>query len=428
MKIFSLVFILIFFVSCGESGSKKQNNRNKIAQKKINTSTKKLYESYQAKNKNLSNVVFIALDAHADTKLAISNLRWSAENYGFNLIALKNVENNDPQYQQHIQKGLSQAINDLDIKPTKLFLIGFSGGARMALNYAQNHKADGVIMLGAGPGKQNKEFSFPLAMVSGTQDFNFSEQYYPINSQQVFNPNLMTLHWREKHEWPDSSIIDEAVSFILYASSTISVKNIYRKSQLERAKQAQQENNLFFYFKELELIFKTSTGDIHDKTQQSIKDIRKSGKAIQYFNRFNKSLVNEQKRKQVYIKDLDEKPMDWWKQAIENMDNMIASEDNILADSYARSKAFMGILLYSKTSAAISGRGNAKLLPKYLEIYQLIEPQNPDLFYFKAKYAYVLSDNDGAIENLKQAIKYGFNDDEKLHQSFPQIIISAAKK
>jgi len=428
MKIFSLLFILIFFVSCGENPSKKQNNKIKITQKKSSTSTIKLYENYQAKNNNLPNVVFVAIDAHANTKLAISNLRWSAENYGFNLIALKNVENNDPQYEQHIQKGLNQAINDLNLKPTKVFLIGFSGGARMALDYAQHHKADGVIMLGAGPGKQSTEFTFPIAMVSGTQDFNFNEQYYPINSPQIFNSNLITLHWRGKHEWPDSSIIDEAVSFVLYTSSTITEKDINRKSQLERAKQAQQQNNLFFYFKELELIFKTSTGEIHKKTQQSIQDIRKSKKAILYFHRFNKSLASEQFLKQVYIKGLDNKPMDWWKQTLENMDKMIASKNSILADSHARSKAFMGILLYSKTSAAISGRGNAKLLPKYLEIYKLFEPHNPDLYYFKAAYAYALSDNDGAIENLKQALKYGFDDDKKLHQSFPQMIISAAKK
>ena len=148
----------------------------------------------------------------------------------------------------------------------------------------------------------------------------------------------------------------------------------------------------------------------------------------QYFQQFNKTLAAEQKRNQIYITDLDEKPLDWWKSTITKLDDLIANNDGINSDSYARTRAFLGILLYSKSAAAVNGRGNAKLLPKYLEVYELLEPENADLFFFKAKYRYALSDNDGAIANLKKALKYGYKDQQKLHQSFPQMIISAAEK
>jgi len=424
--LFLSLFILLLLNACTENKPKKTSKQTTILTN--SKPTKKLFKSYKPTELKLHEVLFVAIDAHADAVLAIKHFRWAAEQYGFQVIALNNVENNDPKFEQHIQQGITQAKQELQINPKYIFLAGFSGGARIALNYASKNKTQGVIMMGAGPGSQSQDFPFPLAMISGIQDFNFVEQYYPINSPQVQNPNLITLHWQGKHAWPDSSTIADAVSFILYTSNVISEENIIRIPQLEKAKQAQKNNNLFFYFKELELISKTSTGELQEKTKNSIASIQQSPKAQHYFTQFNNSLVTEQTRNQNYIKDLDEKPLDWWKTNIAKLDDLIAADNGINANSYARTRAFLGILLYSKTNAAISGRGNAKLLPKYFEIYELLEPENPDLFFFKAKYAYALSDNDGTISNLKKALKFGYNDNLKLQQNFPQVIISAAEK
>ena len=428
MKYISILIISIIFLaySCKEDKSQKQDKQ------KLKTTNsvpkKKLYKSYSPTDIKHPAVLFVAIDAHADTDLAIKHFRWAAMQYGFRVIALNNVENNDPQYEQHIQQGINQAKQDFQINPTQIFLAGFSGGARMALNFALNNKSQGMIMMGAGPGNQSSAFQFPLAMISGMQDFNFVEQYYPINSPQVENPNIITLHWHGKHEWPDSSTIADAVSFILYASTAISETDIIRVPQLEKAKQAQKENKLFLYFKELELISKTSTGEMQEKTKASIEAIQHSNNAQQYFTRFTNTLTAEQKRNQVYSQELDIKPLDWWKANIIKLDDFIANGKGMNADSYARTRAFLGLLLYSKTAAAVSGHDNAKLLPKYLKIYAFLEPENADLFFFKAKYTYALSDNKATIANLKKAIKYGYKDDLKLQQSFPQIIISAAKK
>ena len=427
MKAFYFVLIiLLFIVSCGENNPKKQEKQSSIISQ--NTSANKLYKIYKPSVVKLPDVLFVVIDAHADTELAIKHFRWSADQYGFQLIALNNVQNNDPQFEQHIQQAVKQAKQDLEINPKYLIIAGFSGGARMALNYAFNNTSQAVIMMGAGPGNQSQQFPFPLAMISGVQDFNFLEQFYPINSPQVQNTNIISLHWGGKHEWPDSSTIIDAVSFVLYSSAAINEDDIIRKPQLEKAKQAQINNNIFLYFKELELISKTSSGKLQEKTQNSIAAIQQSKKAQQYFNRFNNTITAEQKRNKIYLKYVDSKPLDWWQSDIKNIDSLIKNKKETKADSYARTKAFLGILLYSRVSAAVAGRDNAKLLPKYLSIYEMLEPKNPDLYYFKAVYAYALSNNDETIINLKKALKYGFSNDLKLQQSFPQIIISEAKK
>jgi len=418
---------LVVLSSCSNSETKNSNATipNKNEKHKIQEKT---YLAYSPKSIKLEDVLFVAIDAHADAQLALNHLRWSADNYGFRFIALKNVENNDPQFEQHINQGVQQAQEDLDIQAIKIFYLGFSGGARMALRFAQTHQAAGVVMLGAGPGKQTTSFPFPLAMITGTRDFNFIEQYYPISSPQVQNPDVITLHWTGKHEWPDSSIINDAVTFVLYTSKSIAETAINRKLQLEKAKQTKQNKILFFYFKELELISKTSSGKLHEKTQESIEAMQNSKKVQRYFQNINEILMAEQKRNQLYIKYLDEKPISWWENTIAKLKDLANTNKGFQADSYARSSAFLGILLYSRTSAAVSGRGNAKLLPKYLTVYEIVEPENPDLFYFKAVYEYALGNNDATIQNLKKALQFGFKDNNKLHQSFPQMIISAAQK
>jgi len=427
MKTFVLfLFFLLTLNSCTEN----KTNKTAIQTNKTisNTTIKKLYKSYQAKELKLSDILFVVIDAHANADKAIQHFRRAADQYGFRLIALNNVENKDPKFEQHIYNAITQAKADLDIHPKFIFLCGFSGGARMALNYAFTHQSQGVIMMGAGPGKQKNTFPFPLAMISGLQDFNFVEQYYPINSPQVQNPNIISLHWKGGHAWPDSSTIVDAVSFVLYSSSALPANKIIRIPQLEKAKKAQKENNMFLYFKQLELISKTSTGKLKEKTKNSIAKMQESTKAQKYFSRFNQSLMAEQKRNQIYIKYLDEKPLDWWKNTIAKLNDLIAVNDGLNSNSYARTKAFLGILLYSKTNAAISGKGNIQLLPKYFVIYELLEPNNADLFFFKAKYAYALNDQKNTISNLKKALELGFNDDLKLYHSFPQMIISTAQK
>ena len=426
MKTLSIILLVFVLFSCG-GNEPKQVASSKKPQAKITTPVSNNYLTYQPSDLKLPDILLVAIDAHGDAQLALNHFHYAANQYGFRIIALKNVQNNDPKFDAHIQTAIAQATNEFALQQPKIIMAGFSGGARMALLYAQKHPAAGVIMLGAGPGKQAVTFHFPLAMISGTRDFNFVEQYYPINSPQVDNPELITLHWRGKHAWPDSTSILNALTFVLYRDGQIEERDINRRAQLAAAKKYKQEKNIFFYFKQLELISKTSVGDLQDKATQSIRDIRTSKQANAYFARFNETLKAEQKRNQYYMQFLDEKPLDWWQTEIGKLDRLIETEKGVDADSYARNRAFLGILLYSKTNAAIAGRGNAKLLPKYLAVYEMLEPENPDVFYFKARYDYILGDTEAAIKDLKKALKLGYKDEEKLHQAFPQMIISQAK-
>ena len=423
MKRIFIFFLSIIMLSCGNNKSHKKPHTSTRNTPKP-TEKAQDYLAYSPENLKLKNALFVVIDAHGDAQLAVNKLRWTSEIYGFRMIALKNVKNNDPQFEQHIASALQQA----QPVPGKIFYLGFSGGARMAMLYAQKHGAAGVVMLGAGPSaRQSVQFSFPLAMISGTRDFNFAEQYYDLNSQQLTNPDLITLYREGKHEWPDSLHINEAVAFVLLRAGEISPGDIDFDMAVKLAAEYKKKKNLFLYFKQLEFIAKTADGDMQQTAQQSLDDMRNNAKAQAYFKELDNTIIAAQKRNRYYVSFLDEKPLDWWEKEIKKLNGFIDNKQGMYADSYARNKAFLGILLYSRCNAALAGRANAKLLPKYLNIYQMLEPENPDLYYFKARYAYNLGQNEEAIKELRKAIKYGFNDEAQLHSVFPQMIITAAK-
>ncbi len=426
MKQLLIFFLSIAMLSCGNNRSHKKPDTN--IHKTPKASQEQAYLFYSPENLKLNNALFVVIDAHGDARLALNKLRWSAKTYGFQMIALKNVKNNDPNFEQHISVALQQAQSHLKPSPDKIFYLGFSGGARMAMLYAQKHGASGVVMLGAGPSaKQSVQFPFPLAMISGMRDFNFAEQYYDLNSPQLDNPDLITLHQEGKHEWPDSLHINEAVTFVLVRSGEISPADIDFDVPLKLAAAYKEKKNLFLYFKQLEFIAKTADGDMRQTALQSLDDIRNSAKAQAYFKELGNTIIAAQKRNQYYVSYLDEKPLDWWEKEIDKLNGFIENKQGMYADSYARNKAFLGILLYSRCNAALAGRANAKLLPKYFRIYQMLEPENPDLYYFKARYAYNLGQTEEAIKELRKAINYGFKDEAQLHSTFPQMIITAAK-
>ena len=78
----------------------------------------------------------------------------------------------------------------------------------------------------------------------------------------------------------------------------------------------------------------------------------------------------------------------WWNNKIDEIDNIIkTSEDKMQTASYQRTRAYLGIIMYSVTSREIKNT-SSKNIQKYLKIYEKLEPNNPDLIKFKDIYLY----------------------------------------
>jgi len=126
--------------------------------------------------------------------------------------------------------------------------------------------------------------------------------------------------------------------------------------------------------------------------------------------------------RQPYIEDFQTKDTLWWKKEIDTTNEKIKTEQNTYTnDMYRRIKGFWGIACYSLCKQAINQQ-NVEVLNKVLAIYRMVEPENPDMFYFSAFSPYWAGNNEITLSKLKQALKVGFSDQNQLKNNFPETI------
>jgi predicted esterase len=363
------------------------SREKKSSQKPVSDDIKAVSENLPEKDTALfysiltpgSQVLIVAIDPHGDGKLAVSKFRKAAGELNISVIGLNNVANNVPGFIELIDKDLQAFRN----KYRYLILAGFSGGARMAFQYGIMKHADGIVMCGAGPGQMtNQSFPFPLAMIAGTRDFNFVEQYYPPSSALAANANLLAIPFEGIHEWPGENSLMLASKFIL---SKLNINQDFKKESSQINQQFntyRNEGKFFLAFKQLEALSKIYPDDSLNKKRADFinrPDFKK------YMDNFQTILVEEMKRNQKFIQDLNSKDEQWWFETIDKIKSLMKDQNHRLeSDSWARTKAFLGVLMYSVVSKEIRNPDSPNL-EKYLKIYEKLEPDNPDLKRFKEK-------------------------------------------
>ncbi len=369
--------MLVLF-SC-TTKSKDKNNTNNSTETKVNNVAypTNYVVRYGKDTVESKKILFVVIDPHADGNLAVSKFQKVIENYNVIVAGLTDVENNQTDFMQRISADIQGIKHNLNINPEYVFIGGFSGGARMALAYAQaNTSIKGLLMCGAGA-SQNQLPTLPVAMVIGIKDFNFVEQYYSPYSQVVTNDNILTIVFDGKHEWPPQDDIYSAVSFLLAKNNLINEKfdaNFY----LNKSNEYLQKKQMFLAFKMLETAYKISANQDKQEIKHKLDDFLQNPDFKNYMANFEQILAEEYDRNQTYLKLLIPKNLDWWKAEISKIDKLSNSNDNLQAASYARTKAFLGIAMYSYCSKEIQNP-QSQNIDKYLKIYELLEPDNQDL-------------------------------------------------
>ena len=402
-----LIFLSLIFliVSC--------ENRKKNNHKPVSPKTNKIeiiggdYEILQSDNlQKAKEILIVVIDPHGDGKFALSHFKKVSDNFDCTIIGLNDVENNQKDYMQKIENDIKSAESKLNLNVKHHFAVGFSGGARMAFQYALSHKTDGVLMCGAGINMQKvSNVSFPLAMIIGTKDFNFIEQYYSPYSSVVQNKNVLTLLFEGIHEWPTEDDILTAMTFLFGKNG---FQSEFKTDFIKKGDIFFREKDYFKAFKEYEVAYKTDFPDGKDK----LNDFLKNEKFHKYINEYEAGLQKEMNRNNAYIQDISNKDLKFWNNEILRINHLKKSNDSFEAASYARTKAYLGIAMYSFVGREISNPWS-KTIDNYLEIYEMLEPENPDLWFFKSVRA---KQNNNVVlseKYLKRAFAFGFQDSLK---------------
>jgi len=389
-KIFSIsVLAIIIFVACSSETNKEtevKTETNQIVEQSSDSITDvtnessvnyELILSKDTSNKNL--IVFI--DPHGDGNFISDKIKAISDKLNSNIICLNNVENNIPNYADLINQDIKEFSEKTSINPDKIYIVGFSGGARMAYQYAIKNNVSGIVMCGAGLGNMIENYTnFPIALIAGDGDFNFNEQYYSPFSEIAKDKRVISLSFKGKHEWPNNDLLLFAINYVKNDTKSFNYSEL-----MNEFVELQKHNEQYAAFKKIEAINKIFSTD---ETKADFDNFISSESFKAYIGNFEKSLQQEFDRNNRLANSVLTENWEWWNKQINEIDETIKSSNNQLEKaSYQRTRAYLGIVMYSVTSREINNQGSKKI-EKYLKIYEKLAPDNPDLKKFKDIYQY----------------------------------------
>ena len=432
------ILLLSLMLSCGlvsSGGPGKSNEPIKAVEKSdyCKLDSKNTYEVYIPERVNTIDKLplLVIIDAHGSGKFALEKFKQSANQYRAVLVASNLIKNGFEGYEGAIQKLIEDVRQKYPVGKT-VFMTGFSGGARMALGYALSHQVNGLILCGAlANSNQINALHCPVISISGMDDFNFMETAQYLFQKQSTPGNLKIELTNASHNWPDSVMLSNAFGFLRLSCQSTDIPAL-SESQLKMYCQLQQSriNSLKQQgdFLKAALVARniaTTEPFNSDKTFGSIYNSLKTNPGyISQMSRLEKCINFEMSVRQSYIDAFQAKDTLWWKNEIRKAEDKIKVEqDSYTKDMYKRIKGFWGIACYSFCKQVVKDQ-NTEVLNKILSIYRMVEPDNPDMFYFAAFPFFWKGNNEATLSQLKKALRGGFSDRGQLKKDFPESITS----
>ena len=158
--------------------------------------------------------IVYAFDPAARGALPVGLLKDAAEKYGYIVAGSNNSRNGSGQLEgQAAQAMFDDTHARLSIDDRRIYLAGFSGGARVSAQLAQHCAcAAGVILAGAGfqPTAQD---SFAVFSAIGSFDFNYGEMIALDEALEKLSHPHFLRRFDGPHQWPAAGLFDEALAW-----------------------------------------------------------------------------------------------------------------------------------------------------------------------------------------------------------------------
>ena len=333
--------------------------------------------------------LLMVIDPHGDGLTTINRFKNALEGLPLVIAASNKVENNYSGFEASLENMKNDLLTKYAVDPRFIIVSGFSGGARMAYYYGLNSPVHGIIMFGAGPDQHRGPVpNKPIYAVSGTRDFNFSEQYRPLFRDFQKIPPYLSDYFRGTHSWPPESYILEAVVFCMMQDSDIfrELAGKHARSFLMEADSLEKAKDLLFAGKALEKAWYFAAGDQKKALTGQIDAFKNNPEWKAYQGKIDSLLKSEEKMKYFYAEHLVDPDTVWWNGALNHLKSqMNFSQDSLEKDYYYRLKGFLGIYLYSQINTFLQKQGPGDLTLRLIRIYEELEPDSEDLKKFKAQ-------------------------------------------
>ncbi|HEX8517381.1 MAG TPA: hypothetical protein VF868_14385 [Bacteroidia bacterium] len=443
----TLLTFLIFIVSCSQSpgaktGETTEASPGKPAFEKLKTGivtdkvlitadSSQSYAIYVPAGYNSSTPypVIYAFDPHKTGKLPVGLYKDLAEKYNYIIVGSNNSENgNSWELSQSIAKALFKDVQTrLHIDSGRIYLMGFSGGARIANALTiTDHTISGVICAGASnpavtvTAQRNNYTFFGIA---GNADFNYSEiQKYTMTDLAGNRIKNSFVSFDGKHEWPPAPAMDEAFLWLELnhmrrnpkpQPDSLTLQNLQQNSSgLEKLLEAGKEYEAFELCRKV-INYYEQLGDLSAffSCYQQLKSNEKINKQL----KLNEAdMIAEEKLKQEYIHHFETKDIDWWQKDIVAINSQIKSNKNLKASLVKkRLLGYLSLVCYMQTSGALK-QNDLRAAGHFGKLYVLVDPENHEAHYLMAVIHAKNRNQDQALRSLKTALNNGYADKKRI--------------
>jgi hypothetical protein len=434
-KLSGVLFLLAsVFFSCSSGHRHHDNNSDtSFVKGKVTEVIKCRYETTQSYalylpsyyNKNKKWPVVYMFDPHGKGSLPLNKYDSIAEKFGYILIGSNNSKNG-------LQMSSVKIIFDtlyadthrkFSIDDNAVYAAGFSGGSRVASSLAADGKIKSVIACGAGMSSTdaNSANKFGYFGIVGNADFNYTEML----SIKDYLDKTSTAHcfvvFDGKHEWPADSIMQQAFLWI----DLQAMKNKTREIDLTTAdpfynswtadfEKLKPSDPYQAYFL-CEKIISFFDG-IKDVTfyKTALEELKKNATVIAAIEKQKTIAEKESSLQTEYAAAIGEKDTIWWKLQVALFNAQINSgTEKSSAQMYKRVLNYLSLAAYSNANSAIKS-GNYSVAEKYVKIYSLVDPTNPEYAYMNAILFIKKNEIAEAVSSLEKAAALGFEESDRL--------------
>lgn len=377
-------------------------------------------------DKNKPFPVIYIFDAHGTGKLPVSMYKELAEKYGYILVGSNDSKNGNSweQTADIFEKMMTDTRNRLNIDAQKIYVMGFSGGARIANGITiLNGNVAGAICVGAVSPSRNSKFprnNYSIISIAGNDDMNYNEiiRYHMI---ELAGHNLKNavVTYNGKHEWCPKEVMEEAFLWIEFNEMR---KNISQKKneiinnsitgKQDELKKLMDDKK---YLQAYKLCKKTINfyDGLTDLTSfyEAYKQLQKMKELDVALQNEEKQLQEEDRLKAEYIRNLQSKDLAWWQKEVVAMNAKTKSskEEEEVKHMYKRLLEYLSLACYSQTFGLLS-QNNIQGAEYFGKLYLTVDPTNKEASYLMA----VISAKKGKQKEMEsyfaKAIANGFDD------------------
>lgn len=371
----------------------------------------------------------VAFDAHGKGKLPVSLYKELAEQYGYIIIGSNNSKNGIPwdKTKQIAGKLFADIAGRLSLNMDRIYLLGFSGGARVANTITiTNGSISGVICCGAAAPVTNSSSprnNYTFLGIIGNEDFNYIEmRKYDMVDIAGRNLKHGLITFDGKHEWPAREVMDEAFWWL----------------ELNEMRKNGNKKNDTLILKRLQPLLKEI--EVYQNNKQEFEAYHLCRKTINFYDgladlsychtvfrtlqtnaEVDKALKMEEalwKKEEVlknkYVSAFKKEGFAWWQKEIALLNQKIKTEkDKEQKLIYKRTLNYLSLAAYMYTSQTFKDN-NMKAAEHFGKLYVLVDPTNSEAHYLMASINSKGGKPNEAMSSLYLAVKNGFADVTRL--------------